>query len=437
VILRFSVRNYLSFDEEQEISFVASKLRDRDDGLIDLGHVSSGLKGLPVAAVYGANASGKSNLLRALFKMRDLVLFSHRSGGPGDGIKRKFYALRDDCEREETKFSIDFVMNNIRYHYGFSFNDELYQEEWLYSYPEGSRRLLFERTARKPIKFGSSFKGEKKVFESLMRDNSLFVSVAAQNNHDILGEVFKFFQDLVAELDVSGARGLHQIKRDRSEVDDRLLKFLALVGTGIVSYRKKKTVQSPESVRFREKFISLITEELNDGSEGEFSNVMRSSWEKEELEFGHQGERQGLIYFDISEESAGTQKIIGVLSQVFSVLDEGGFISVDEIDVSVHSQVTEAIFALFLNKVTNPNGAQLLATTHDTNLMSSKVLRRDEIWLVEKNQTGMSELFPLTDIRTRKQDNIEKGYLEGRYGAVPMVDIPDLVAEVGCGAEKS
>lgn len=437
MILRFSVHNYLSFDVEQEISFIASKLSDRDDGLIDLEHVSSGLRGLPVAAVYGANASGKSNLLRALFKMRELVLFSHRSSGPGDGIKRKFYALRDNCESEETKFSIDFVVSNTRYHYGFSFDDKLYREEWLYFYPEGSRRLLFERIAGEPIKFGPSFKGEKKVFESLTRENSLFVSVAAQNNHDILGEVFKFFQDLVAELDVSGARGVQFIQRGRAEVDDRLLKFLALVGTGIVSYRKKKTVDSPESVRFRERFIDLITEELDDNSKGDLGGIFRSNWEKEELEFGHQGEGKNLIYFDVSEESSGTQKLIGVLSQIFSVLDRGGFISIDEIDVSVHSQVTEAIFALFLNKATNPNGAQLLATTHDTNLMNSKVLRRDEIWLVEKSRSGMSELFPLTDIRTRKQDNIEKGYLEGRYGAVPMVDIHDLIVEVGCGAQKS
>ncbi|MDP2697570.1 ATP/GTP-binding protein [Thalassospira sp.] len=428
MILRFSVQNYLSFDEEQEISFIASKLRDRDDGLIDLEHISSGLQGLPVAVVYGANASGKSNLLRALSTMRQLVLFSHSSSGPGQGITRKAFALRGACQNEETKFSIDFVLNNVRYHYGFSFDDEMYREEWLHFYPEGSRRVLFEREAGAPVKFGPSFKGEKKILESLMRENSLFVSVAAQNNQDILGDVFKFFDRISIELELDGKLGIAKIKRGDREFDERSIKFLKLIGAGIVGFRRK----NPDESEHFSMFSQILKHQSN------FSKILREQYEKfQDLELGHEGKGGEIFYFNIDDESAGTRKIVDILSQIFSVLDRGGFVAIDEIDISVHSQATEAIVALFANKATNPNGAQLLATTHDTNLMASDILRRDEIWLVEKNPEGMSELFPLTDIRTRKQDNIEKGYLEGRYGAVPMVDIRDLIAEVGCGAQNS
>ena len=434
MILRFSVQNYLSFDEEQEISFIASKLSDRDDGLIDLSHVSSGLQGLPVAVVYGANASGKSNLLQAMSKMRQLVLFSHRSSGPGEGIKRRFFALRDDCQQEETKFSIDFLVDNVRYHYGFSFDDQMYREEWLYFYPEGSRRVLFEREAGEAIKFGPSFKGEKKTLESLMRENSLFVSVAAQNNHDVLGKVFQFFQSTNINLDVYGERGVFGISTGRTNIDQKTINFLSLIGTGIIGFRFKKRDMSEKVSSLQDELSKVIGQYLGDEVSKDYI-VSMSNYQ--DIEFEHQGNDGSKAFLKIDQESSGTRKLVSLLSNIFSVLDQGGFIAIDEVDVSVHSQVTEAIIALFTSKVTNPNGAQLLATTHDTNLMNSKVLRRDEIWLVEKSRSGMSELFPLTDIRTRKQDNIEKGYLEGRYGAVPMVDIHDLIAEVGCGAQKS
>ncbi|OSQ32250.1 ATP/GTP-binding protein [Thalassospira sp. MCCC 1A03138] len=434
VILRFSVQNYLSFDEEQEISFIASKLRDRDDGLIDLGHVSSGLQGLPVAVVYGANASGKSNLLQAISNMRQLVLFSHRASGPGEGIKRSFFALRSDCKQEETKFSIDFLLNNVRYHYGFSFDNEMYREEWLYFYPEGSRRVLFEREAGESIKFGPSFRGEKKTLENLTRENSLFVSVAAQNNHDVLGEVFQFFQRTNVNMDVYGQGGIFQINTGEIDIDKRSINFLSLIGTGITGFRRQKKQVSDEAIGIRGSLSKIIDQYIGGKVSEEYLKYMSNY---QDVEFEHQGDNGTSSFLKIAQESSGTRRLISLLNHVFYVLDQGGFIAIDEVDVSVHSQATEAIIALFSNKETNPNGAQLLATTHDTNLMNSKVLRRDEIWLVEKNRAGMSQLFPLTDIRTRKQDNIEKGYLEGRYGAVPMVDIHDLIAEVGCGAEKS
>lgn len=434
MILRFSVQNYLSFDDEQEISFVASKLSDRDDGLIDMGNVSPDLKVLPVAIVYGPNASGKSNLLAALSDMRGLVLHSHRSGTPDGGIGRRPFALRKSCFAEPTVFSIDFLLDNVRYHYGFSFDNSVFREEWLFFYPEGTRRRLFERVAGEPIKFGPSFKGEKKQIEALTRDNSLFVSAAAQNNHDALKEIFQFFRGIVVDLDVFSTRGMNQIRSGKSDVDERAIKFLSIIGTGIVSYRRKKIDYSPKIEKFQDSLAELIKESLSDEIGSSYKDFMSKL---QDIELGHLNEDGEEIYFNLDDESAGTHKLLGVLSQIFSVLDTGGFVAADEIDVSVHSQVTEAIVALFSNKTTNPNGAQLLATTHDTNLMTSNILRRDEIWLVEKGPFGMSQLFPLTDIRTRKQDNIERGYLEGRYGAVPLVDINDVIAELGCGAKES
>ncbi|OBP73266.1 hypothetical protein BAE42_14135 [Mesorhizobium loti] len=130
------------------------------------------------------------------------------------------------------------------------------------------------------------------------------------------------------------------------------------------------------------------------------------------------------VFFNLDKESAGTRRLLALLAPIFAALDHGGLIVIDEIDASLHTRACEAILALFSSTEFNANGAQLIATTHDTNILSSNLLRRDQIWFCEKGDTGETALFPLTDLRTRATDNIEKGYLQGRFGAIPFAGSP-------------
>ena len=150
---------------------------------------------------------------------------------------------------------------------------------------------------------------------------------------------------------------------------------------------------------------------------------MRSTWKTNlVIELAHRGRKGEAVYFDLDSESAGTRQLLMVLSLAFQALDKGVPLCIDEVDASLHTYASEAILKLFCLSEINRNGAQLIATTHDTNLMKSSVLRRDQLWFTEKTSEGATELYPLTDIRTRKGDNIELGYLQGRYGALPSGD---------------
>ena len=148
------------------------------------------------------------------------------------------------------------------------------------------------------------------------------------------------------------------------------------------------------------------------------------------LELSHRGGGGDNVYLDIDRESAGTRRLLFMLGPIFRALDEGTLIVIDELDASLHTRACEAILELFGSQKTNPHGAQLVVTTHDTNLLHSPLVRRDQIWFVELNKKGATRVFPLTDIRTRKDDNIEKGYLQGRYGAIPnQLSAADLIHE--------
>ena len=202
-------------------------------------------------------------------------------------------------------------------------------------------------------------------------------------------------------------------------LDPRVIRFLGEVGTGVVDYRREKT-QVPDDVKsFQRELVELV---------GKFIDVPSEAFERGSddrfmtLKLAHRGEDGKFVYFELDRESAGTRRLLVVLSMVFRALDQGSLLVIDELDASLHTHACELVLKLFCVPKSNPKGAQLIATTHDTNLMMSTLLRRDQLWFTEKDVSGATHLYPLTDIRTRKGDNIEKGYLQGRYGAVPFAD---------------
>jgi AAA15 family ATPase/GTPase len=421
MLLRFSVENHKSLRDRQELSLVASSLDGDSVDLIDSAPIAE--KVLPAAMIYGANASGKTNVLDALQYVCWAVRYSHAEGEPGDEVPRAPFALDQDFSEKPSVFEIDFVVDSTRYHYGFTADKHEFVSEWLYSFPKRKRTLLFERNKRK-YQFGRSLSGRNRVISDLTRRNSLFLSSALQNRHDILTDISSFFKltTMDKSIFVSGAKASRQLRE--GEVDQRTIKFLQKTGAGISGYRKKDLADSEEITNLKKEFVLLLQKHIKN-----FPGKSLLRDKDTLIELAHSGKNDAPYYLNMESESSGTTRLLVVLDSIFRALDAGSLIGLDEIDASLHTMACEAIISLFSSKETNPKGAQLVATTHDTNILLSKYLRRDQIWFTEKDGEGATHLYPLTDFQTRKNDNFEKGYLQGRYGAIPFSGrISDLFA---------
>ena len=414
MLLRFGVANHLSLRGFQELSFAASSLKDPDQGLIACPPAPSGSV-VPAAVIYGANASGKSNLMGALAAMRKMVLLSHTQGSPEGGVPRQPFRLDAESTGEPSLFELDFTIDGVRHQYGFEASDAAFESEWLYDFPNSRRRMLFERKGDK-FHFGRGLGGRNSVIADLARPNSLYVSAAAQNKHERLSRVFGYFRAINGfhGIDVSGDAASAMLAE--KEPDDRVIEFLGEIGTGVVDYRRNEIDLSEEERVMRDELLGWIKKFAKAPADLEWSDKEIA------IELAHRGRDGEPVYLGLDLESAGTRRLLVVLGPAFRALDGGAPLFVDELDASLHTQAAEAVLRLFCSPETNPKGAQLVATTHDINLMKSPLLRRDQLWFTEKDAEGATQLYPLTDFRTRKGDNVARGYLQGRFGAVPFDD---------------
>ncbi len=412
MLLRFGVSNHLSICESQELSFSVSSLKDRDEGLIDCAATPSGSV-LPAIVLYGANASGKSNIVSAIETMRGMVLGSQTLWDPDGGVPRHPFQLDAASLQAPSQFDIDFTIRGVRFHYGFEASDSAFVSEWLYDYPKAHRRTLFEREGNK-FHFGRGLKGRNKAIAGLTRSNSLYLSAAAQNDHEQLSSIFSYFRSIRTSHEIAVTGALVSRRLAEEEPANRVIEFLKNIGTGVIDYRRKEP-ELPKLVQFvPQDFVAELRKRMD--LPERVSNV---ETRQINIELGHRSRDGKPVYFDLDRESAGTRRLLVTLGFAFRALDEGTALVIDELDASLHTHASEAVLKLFCSPETNAKGAQLVATTHDTNLMASALLRRDQLWFSEKDADGATQLYPLSDIRTRKGDNIEKGYLQGRYGAVP------------------
>ena len=359
----------------------------------------------PVTAIYGANASGKSTLLDGLRFMRDAVLDSYARWEPKGGVPRKPFRLDPAAKDEPSNFVVDLELDGVRYTYGFSVDDHTVLEEWLYSYPEKKRRVIFERTGG-DIKFGSTVagrRGKADILEELTRPNALFLSVASQVNLAELTPVHNWFDDglLILGSRRLDTKGLHDFLAET-------ITLLPVFSTRII-----------DLLKFADVGISDLTVyEVADGDKI-----------TQHLRFVHSPHGEA---FQIDDESAGTRAWLGTVSFGVGALVDGSTLVVDEIDTSLHPRLTSRLLALFQDETTNPKLAQLICTTHDTTLLGSTLgeqpLTRDQMWFTEKNAAGETALRPLSDFRPRKGENVERRYLGGSYGAVPRIFPEDFAA---------
>ena len=420
MLLRFGVSNHLSIRDYQELSFATSSLKDQREGLIDCDVAPQGSV-LPALVIYGPNASGKSNFIAAIRAMQSMILWSQTRGKPDGGVlTRRPFRLDHDSSGLPSHFDIDFVIDGVRHHYGFETSSKVFEAEWLYAFPKSHQRVLFERQGDS-FRFGRGLRGQNNTIAGLTRPNSLFLSAAAQNGHEYLSKVFGFFRSIlnVGNISVPGPVASNRVAQEGG-LDPRVISFLGNINTGVVDYRQRE-IELPEEVRAVRQELATVLKKITDTPD----DIEMDEDDKHViLELAHRGRDGEEIFLDLDLESAGTRRLLIVLGLAYQALDQGWLVCVDELDASLHTQASEAVLKLFSSRERNTRDAQIIATTHDTNLLKSSVLRRDQVWFTEKDPEGSTQLYPLTEIRTRRGDDIRRGYLQGRYGAIPFAGAP-------------
>ena len=418
MLLRFGVTNLWSIRDRTEVSLIASSLKESPSH----ARYSLGDKRiLPITAIFGANASGKSNVLFSLLRMREIVVKSHEMSSRKARLPYSPFVLDEISIRRPTGLNCDLSLNGVRYHYGFEFNRERILKEWLFAFPKGKKQLWFNRVQNR-YEFGKSLKGNKDAIRSLTNERALFLSAAGVTQNKQLVPIFDFFSSYILDADDANLKDPVFVERyilDKA-VHPAILKFLSHADLGISDVRA-------EFSSVDKKVLSDMMNVFKKHAPGEFDKIDLSDPKVvKQIELGHKGAAK-TKYIAQGLESRGTLKLLELLGLVFDALKKGRLIVVDELDTSLHPLLAIRLLNLFASSKTNKRGAQILFTSHDTNLLSAKIFRRDEVWFAEKDKFGATHITPLSDIKTRRRDNFERGYLEGRYGAIPILGSLDFL----------
>jgi AAA15 family ATPase/GTPase len=424
MLIEFSVGNFRSFKERATLSMVAANTNARDP-IVNKNNtiiVNDKLTLLTSTAIYGANASGKSNVVQALAFMRKFVLSSAKESQTGERIAVEPFRLSTETENEPSFFEIVFLINDIQYRYGFEVNLNQVISEWLFSVPSTKEATLFVREEN-TIKPSSKFLKEGKGLEEKTRSNALFLSVVAQFNGEISQSILKWFRrmGIVSGLDDMSYRAftIQQVVEGKYKNEIiQLIKKLDIDINEIEGLKVDKT-QVTLPANMPEELRALLLKNMQD-----------EDWltvQTKHPKLNAQGQLVGLVSFDMDQnESHGTQKAFYLAGPIIDVLTNGKVLIVDEMEARLHPLITRELIRLFNSIELNPKRAQLIFTTHDTNLLSNKIFRRDQIWFVEKDSFSASHLYSLAELKihdskVRNDASFEDDYLQGRYGAIPFL----------------
>ena len=432
MLVEFSATNFRSYRETQTLSMVRGKLRD-DDKLEshsfpfpdknEMGLLCS-------AAIYGANASGKSNLIRALGVMQKVVKAS-AGWQRGEGLPVTPFALTKETIVAPSEFEITFYKNGTRFQYGFSATQDKVIEEWLFAYPNGRSQSWIEREwdeNTQSYNWGrmEALKGQKKLWKDSTKGNSLFLSTAVQLNCEQLQPVFDWFESTLRIAGIKGLDASYTAKLCKEEsVRKEVMQFLQSADLNIADIHIENRALNPDDIQFAENMPLPVREHF-------LKNMLSKDYI--DIKLRHKGEGDSSMVLELDDESDGTQKLFSFAGPWLDVLKNGRVLFVDELHDNLHPLIVRMLVKLFHSKKTNPNNAQLLFTTHETSIMSQDVFRRDQVWFASQEGSNGTYLTPLSDFRVRKGvEDIERHYLNGRYGAVPYLSEPYADVAVSMG----
>ena len=426
MLLEFRCKNYRSFREDQRFSLTAANGRGGTEDLPLIKTGVSGIRGLRCAAIYGANASGKSNLLRAMGRFSVMISASQKRWDLADKIPGwDPFMLDEESRLGCTEFEAEVLIGKDRYRYGFSFNETTIVKEWLYEYVPTRRTLFLRQTDGTNVEVdfvGRNLTGNTlDVISKVTRPNSLFLSAAAQNNHERLKEIQAWLAKGFNILSAPDAIGMIDFSSGQCESEKTktaFRKLLAFADIGIEDFEVIEE-EAPENVKKFHRAMMRALEETDPSTAGRMRES--STYIRKDVRMLHRGAGEKLYPLDHSHQSRGTLSFFGMLGPMLNELKGDAVLLIDEL-ASMHPHLVNALVQIFNSPKLNPRGVQVVFTTHDTGLLSSDLLRRDQIWFAEKDEEGASKIFPLTDFRPRKDLNLEVGYLNGRFGAIPVLD---------------
>lgn len=422
MLLQFNFKNFKSFREETTLDMSATGISEFKNHIVQIGNE----KVLPIAAIYGANASGKSNVIEAFRFMSEYVAYSFAFGGDDSSENEQFETLKPkpflfdkNTKNQESKFEVYFVSSEESgsklYNYGFTVNDEGVQEEWLNYKAKSSRgdyKRIFYRTGDK-LSLDGIPKPSRENIEVSLEKEALIVSLGAKLKIVKLKQIRDWF--LSNEFADFGrpeenyflSRRLPEGFVDKNEVQKKVVDFISSFDTSIIGFK-----------------VEVIDGKKENGSTRVKVDAVHKMTESDEL-----------TTIPLHMESAGTLKMFALYPMLQEVLENGGVFFVDELNARLHPLLVRTFIIAFLNPDINKKKAQLVFTSHDSWQLNNNILRRDEIWFAEKDDFGVSTLYSLSDFsddegdKIRKDENYEKNYLLGKYGAIPRMKHFNIVQE--------
>lgn len=408
MLLEFKVSNFCSIREEQVLSFVGTAdSEDLSDNFTQPQLPEMGdTKVLKAIVIYGANASGKSNILKALQFFAYFAANSFKGFDPEESTGTQPFGLESEWAERSTTFEITAIIDDIRTTYGLALTDERVTEEYLVAFPEGKPELYFERTWNSESKSmqwqfpNSNFSVIEEVRNSV-RDNCTLLSAGAQFNHPQLTAVHRWWTKKLRVLSITRGNRLVEETAERwlsatPELRDIIFRLTKLAEPSLTKIN-----------------VEQIEKEADKNSS--LRHFPRPRRINDQIFLSHKG-RDGDVLLPFVAQSTGTQRFFGLIGPLLQALDGHGVLCIDEIETSLHPLLVQTIFHIF-----GDIKIQLLVTTHNAQLLDRNRLRPDQIWFTEKDQAGATRLYPLTDYKQRPEEPLVNGYLAGRYGGIPFI----------------
>lgn len=416
MLIEFSVANFRSVRERQTFTLTKARGDELAESNSFTAKAANEYQLLRSAAIYGPNAGGKSNFLFALQSMKKIVVESATTLQRGDKLPVTPFRLSKSTREAPSEFEVTFVVDHVRYQYGFAATADRIHEEWLLAYPKGRAQRWFGREWNKEKQkysweLGNSLVGEKQLWQRSTRENALFLSTAVQLNSEQLQPIYDWFKTTLRMANVRGWDAGFSASLCEKNEKTQIMEFLHAADLNIedviVEAKPFDVKELPDDMP--EYVKKVLADEMEDKKLVDIKLVHKSS----------EGEK---ITFDFEDESDGTQKLFAFAGPWLDSLANGYVLFIDELHDNLHPRLVQFLVQLFHSSETNPKNAQLIFTTHETSILNQDVFRRDQIWFCEKDRQQATVLYPLTDFSPRKgRENLELAYFSGRYGALPYI----------------
>lgn len=422
MLVQFSVKNYKSFKDEVKLSMVASNYDDTrmTDNVIEVSKFN--LKLLRSAVIYGANASGKSKLLEAMDFMRSFILTSSKDTQAIEPIKVDPFRLSTETENAPTLFEINFIFEDELYRYGFEVTKKIVASEWLYVRSNTKEVEMFYRDYQN-FDIHPKYKQAKFVVDNdAVRENALLLSVVAQFNDKLAKKMLVWFIKFKIFSGLRESMGLSTAMLEDQESKAKVMQFMKAADLKIEDLKPVRIKIEELPKEMPDELREFITNKIREGESSIFADV--TVFRKKYDENRNPVEAHPRFSME-KDESEGTKKYLAFGGHLIKALEEGSIAIVDELDAKLHPNLVAEIAATFNSVETNQKNAQLIFNTHDDNLLSSGIFRRDQIWFTEKDRYGACTLFSLDNFRNangekpRKEEDYARNYTRGKYGAIP------------------